>query len=118
MPKIKVLQPGYDDDTGRFELSKDYPQAIVQYDASSIKDCSGVALEVVRLSDSFRELNSPRSSGYSLVQLVGKSPCGQVKIDHSVFTCSGMFKARLCPLDQDGKQVGFCSDHFLLRVLK
>ncbi len=118
MPKMRALYPGYHKDNGTFDLCDKYPKSLIKYDASSIKDCAGVFVEVIGPNQNFKQLNSPDSDENSLIQVTSMNPTGCVKIDNSMFAFGGLFKVRLRPINTQAKQVGYCSDHFILHVIK
>jgi len=116
MPHFIIQNDRYDNSSAQLNLDLKHPGANVQYDASFIKDCVGVKVEIINASEYFSELNSPASKTHSLIDLYSNKPAGQIQIGLKMFTAPGYYKVRLCPLGADGIQCGFCSDHFLLHL--
>jgi hypothetical protein len=117
-PDLNILYPGFDKDTGIFELNNKYPQLTICYDSSLVKNCAGVSLEVIGPGDDFKELNSPNSDQQSIVPVTMTTPSGRIVLTNNLFPNAGLYKVRLRPIDIKHIQTGFCSDHFILHVSK
>jgi hypothetical protein len=115
MPKI-ILNNSHGE--GGLDLNSRNQKCAITYDASSINNCTGVAIEVIGDSEHFEELNTLNSQYSALGQPVSMHAKGQIIFDRNMFPHEGLFKVRLRPIDKNGKQTSFCSDHFTVTVSK
>lgn len=117
-PQLTMNGFNYNPNIGQFVLNANYLAAQINYDARAIKNCKGIALEVIGPGQYFTQLNSQQSNQYSLVGLLTPNPHGQLILTRSLFPGDGLYKSRLRPIDRNGNQIGYCSDHFVVSVTK
>ncbi len=118
MPSFRIRGWNYCSQIGQIDLTAKCPETNLIYDARSMNDCDGVAVEALSKVDNFTQLNSPNSDNRTLIELIDMSGTGDIKLTRAMFPCSGTYKVRLRPIDKSGKQAGLCSDHVTLLVDK
>ncbi len=116
MPKFELTPENYSIQGGVVDLNSTHSYSNINYDASFIRNCAGVVVEIIDWSEYFRELNSPYSEAQSLIDLHLMKSKGQIQLDRNMFKGSRYYKVRLRPVDKAGKQCAYCSDHFILHV--
>ncbi len=116
IPQIVLTSPNYDSRIGELVLNSKYPQSVVSYDVNAINNCAGVVAEIIEPGKYYTELNTCHSDGHSVIPIISMHPKGEIKLVRSMFKCSGPYKIRLRPINKQGKQISFCSDHFMLLV--
>jgi hypothetical protein len=102
-------------DTGIVRLNSNYGRAI-RYDASTLKGCSQVSLEVLSPGANFPSLNSNQPASAPLFIKQMPQPSGTFNLEKAAFQFSGLYKARIRAFDIAGNQVGVSSDHILIWV--
>ncbi len=97
-------------------------EELVHYDASCIKNCTHVGLEIIGPyktngpAKDFQTLYSYQSDKDAACNIATNNSTGTLKIQRKMFSNNGCYKARFRALDKNGNQVGLCGDHFLINV--
>ncbi len=89
---------------------------IIHYNASHVKDCTQVVLEVIGKDQNFEKLYCDQPDRNVIFNIPMKTNAGVLKIECKLFPGQGLYKARLRALNKEGEQVGLAGDHFLITI--
>lgn len=117
IPQMEIVQWNYDGQSGFINTTSNNI-AKINFDVSFLKDCVGIIVEAVDSNKYFKELNSANSDTNSLINLRSIKQKGTIAFPPNLFPYPGAYKIRMRPINKDGKQCAFCSDHFMLNVSK